>query len=48
MNCNHLGMVYWADDTEEWYCKRCGDTLDNAPEGWTEEDIAEAKGEDKQ
>ena len=45
MICNHLGMMYWNLDTEEWYCGRCGETTDSPPEGWTEEDIAEAKGE---
>lgn len=44
MNCNHAGMIYWDSDSEEWYCKRCGETFDDPPEYWTEEDIADAKG----
>lgn len=45
MSCSHNGTIYWDSNTEEWYCRRCGEAFEEAPTGWTQEDIADAKGE---
>lgn len=43
-SCNHLGFVYYDLDENWWYCQRCSETDIDEPEGWTAEEVYEAKG----
>ena len=43
-SCNLLGFVYYDLDENWWYCQRCSETDIDEPEGWTAEEVYEAKG----